>query len=69
MRLLATMSGTVDDLLLDIGALPREAAIDRLRSFQRLAARLADGTEAAKFRTVSPLLRPLLLLLQLASAG
>lgn len=52
MRELATMSGTVDDLVLVVEVLP---AMFR-RSFQRLAARLADGTEAAKFKTASPLL-------------
>ncbi len=51
------MSGTVDDLMLAEEALLLEAAIRR--SFHRLAARLADGTDVAKFKTASLPLAPL----------
>lgn len=49
--LFATMSGTAEDFALAIGVRARDA---ERRSFHRLAARLADGTEAAKFKTALP---------------
>ena len=53
MRLLANISGTVDDLM------PAVLREDACRSFHRLAARLADGTDVAKFKTASHPLAPL----------